>query len=82
MSPRVTRRDGKARGGLCQGQLPARRDLPDFDALIPAAQVWLETVANVRQHRETQRQPLDREERIHLQPVNPRPFDVGRVRRR
>ena len=56
-------------------------DLPDFAALNPAAQVWLETVANVRQHRETQRRPVDlwREELAQLQPVNARPFDVGRV---
>ena len=56
-------------------------DLPDFAALNPAAQVWLETVANVRQHRETQHRPVDlwREELAQLQPVNARPFDVGRV---
>lgn len=56
-------------------------DLPDFAALNPAVQVWLESVANVRLHRETQRRPVDlwAEERPFLQPVNPRPFDVGRV---
>jgi len=38
-------------------------------------------VANVRLHRETHRRPVDlwREEQAHLQAVNPRPFDVGRV---
>jgi hypothetical protein len=43
--------------------------------------VWLETVANVRLHRETQCRPVDllAEERAQLQPVNPRLFDVGRV---
>lgn len=56
-------------------------DLPDFIALNPAVQVWLETVANVRLHRETQRRPVElwREELAHLQAVNARPFDVGRV---
>lgn len=56
-------------------------DLPDFAALNPAVQVWLESVANVRLHRETHRRPVDlwAEERAQLQPVNPRPFDVGRV---
>jgi hypothetical protein len=31
-------------------------------------QVWLETVANVRLHRETQRRPVDlwADERVHL----------------
>jgi len=57
------------------------RELPDFAALNPAVRLWLETVANVRLHRETQRRPADlwAEERAHLQPVNPRRFDVGRV---
>jgi DNA replication protein DnaC len=43
--------------------------------------VWLETVANVRLHRETQRRLVDlwAEERADLQPVNPRLIDVGRV---
>ena len=56
-------------------------DLPEFAALNPAAQVWLESVANVRLHRETQRRPVDlwREELAHLQAMNARPFDVGRV---
>ena len=38
-------------------------------------------MANVRLHRETQRRPVDlwREELAHLQAVNARPFDVGRV---
>jgi len=56
-------------------------DLPEFAALNPAIQVWLEGVANVRLHRETQRRPVDlwNEERAHLQSVNPRLFDVGRV---
>ena len=56
-------------------------DLPEFAALNPAVQVWLESVANVRLHRETQRRPVDlwREELAHLQAVNARPFDVGRV---
>ena len=56
-------------------------DLPAFAALNAAVQVWLESVANVRLHRETHRRPVDlwAEERAQLQPVNPRPFDVGRV---
>ena len=55
--------------------------LPDFAGLNPALQVWLESVANVRIHRETRRRPIDlwQEELAHLQAVNPRPFDVGRV---
>lgn len=67
--------------GYVKGNFLAGLDLPDFAALNPAARVWLETVANVRLHRETQRRPVDlwAEERAHLQAVNPRLFDVGRV---
>lgn len=56
-------------------------ELPAFEALNPVVQVWLETVANVRLHRELQRRPVDvwQEERAQLQAVNARPFDVGRV---
>jgi hypothetical protein len=33
--------------------------IPDFSALNPAVRVWLETVANVRTHGETQQRPVD-----------------------
>jgi transposase len=67
--------------GYVKGNFLAGLDLPDFAALNPALRVWLESVANVRLHRETHRRPGDlwAEERAHLQAVNPRPFDVGRV---
>lgn len=73
---RVERGVGYVKGNFLQGL-----ELPAFAALNPAVAVWLETVANVRRHRETQRRPVDlwTEERPFLQPVNPRPFDVGRV---
>jgi hypothetical protein len=67
--------------GYVKGNFLSGLELPDFSALNPALQVWLESVANVRLHRETHRRPVDlwAEERTHLQAVNPRPFDVGRV---
>jgi hypothetical protein len=67
--------------GYVKGNFLKGLELPDFVALNPAVQVWLETVANVRLHRETHRRPVDlwTEERAQLQPVNPRPFEVGRV---
>lgn len=73
---RVERGVGYVKGNFLSGLA-----LPDFAALNPAAQVWLETVANVRLHRETQRRPVDlwAEERPHLGSVNSRLFDVGRV---
>lgn len=56
-------------------------ELPDFSAINPAAQLWLDTVANVRLHGETRQRPCDRfkEEQPQLQPLNPRPYDNARV---
>ncbi len=60
---RVERAVGYVKGHFLSGQ-----DLPDFAAINLAVQVWLETVANVRLHRETQRRPVDlwADERVHL----------------
>lgn len=56
-------------------------DLLDFSAVNPAAQLWLDTIANVRIHGETHRRPVDMfaEEQAHLRPLNPNPFDIARV---
>jgi hypothetical protein len=53
----------------------------DFSAVNPAAQVWLNEIANVRVHGETHRRPVDlfAEERGMLRVVNPNPYDVARV---
>ncbi len=56
-------------------------ELPDFSAVNPAAQLWLETIANVRIHGETHKRPVDLfvEEHPHLLPLNPRPHDIARI---
>lgn len=56
-------------------------DLLDFSAVNPAAQLWLDTVANVRLHGETHCRPVDMfaEEQTHLRPLNSNPFDIARV---
>lgn len=82
-APRAGNEKGRVERGVgyVKGNFLAGLELPAFAALNPAVAVWLETVANVRLHRETQRRPVDlwAEERAHLQPVNPRSFEVGRV---
>lgn len=67
--------------GYVKGNFLSALALPDFAAINPAVRVWLESVANIRLHRETHRRPVDlwAEERAYLQPVNSRLFDVGRV---
>src|SRR5262249_21262658 len=45
------------------------------------AQVWLDTIANVRIHGETHQRPVDllQQERLHLTGLNPHPYDVART---
>ena len=57
-------------------------DFLDFSAVNPAAQVWLETIANVRIHGETHQRPVDlfKQEQPRLRPLNPLPYDIGRIK--
>jgi transposase len=56
-------------------------DIPDFNALNPAARTWMDTVANVRVHGETHQRPVDRfaEERPALRSGPAQPYDVAQV---
>jgi len=53
--------------------------LTDFSTIQAAAQVWLDTIANVRIHGETQQRPVDllAQERPHLGPLNPHSYDIA-----
>ena len=57
-------------------------DISDFKIMKPLVQNWLDTVANVRQHSETGRRPVDMfaEEKQSLQPLPIEPYDVGVVK--
>lgn len=57
-------------------------ELTDFAPLNPAARVWLDTVANVRLHRETQRRPVDLflEEKPKLRPLPLAAYDAALIR--
>lgn len=56
-------------------------ELTDFSAVNPAAQLWLDTVANVRIHATTRQRPLDlfEQEKALLRPLNPCSYDIARV---
>ena len=56
-------------------------EFSDFSAVNPAAQTWLNEIANVRIHGETHRRPVDlfAEERALLQTPNANPYDLARV---
>ncbi len=68
--------------GYVKKNFLAGLELPDFGALQPAAQLWVDTVANVRVHGETHQRPIDRfeEERSRLRSLNPAGFDLAQVR--
>ncbi len=57
-------------------------EISDFKIMKPIVQNWLDTVANVRQHGETGRRPLDMfaEEKQSLQPLPVEPYDIGVVK--
>jgi transposase len=54
-------------------------ELADFRTVHAAAQVWLDTIANVRIHGATQQRPVDllAQERAHLAALNPHPYDLA-----
>jgi hypothetical protein len=56
-------------------------EIADFSALNPAVEIWLDTIANVRIHGETHRQPVElfREEKPRLKPLPTHPFDIATV---
>ncbi len=57
-------------------------DIPDFKIMEPMARQWLDTVANVRIHRETGKKPVDmfQKEKPFLQPLPHTPYDIGQVK--
>ena len=68
--------------GFVKKNLLAGQEFIDFSAVQPAAQLWVDTVADVRVHGATQRRPVDMfdEERAHLKRLNLAGFDLARVR--
>lgn len=57
------------------------RQITRFDELNPAVKLWLETIANVREHGETKTRPIDRlaEERKPLLALHPQPYAAVRT---
>ena len=57
-------------------------ELPSFDAINPAADQWLRTVANVRIHGETNRKPLEmfEQEKARLKPLPALAYDPAVIK--
>lgn len=67
--------------GYVKKNFLAGLELADLPAVQAAGTLWMNTVANVRQHESTHERPMDRfeQERTHLQRLNPNGFDLARV---
>lgn len=67
--------------GYVKKNLLAGLEMADFAALQPQANLWVDTVADVRTHEATHQRPIDRfeDERSHLGRLNPAGFDLARV---
>src|SRR5437764_3270222 len=54
-------------------------ELTDLSTIQAAAQVWLDTIANLRIHGETHQRPIDlfEQECSHFRPLNPDPYDLA-----
>jgi transposase len=65
--------------GYVKKNFLAGLELRDFALVNPAARQWLDTVANVRLHGSTKRQPVElfAAEKPSLKPLPDRPYDLG-----
>lgn len=84
-APRRPQQKGRVENGVgyIKKNFLAGLELTDFAPLGPAARVWLDTVANVRVHRETQRRPVDlfrEEEQPKLRALPLCAYDAALVR--
>jgi transposase len=68
--------------GYVKKNFLAGAELTDFALVNPAARQWLDTVANVRIHGSTKRQPVElfSAEKPQLKPLPAQPYDVGVIR--
>ena len=56
-------------------------ELTQFNALNPAVKSWMDEIANVRNHGETRKKPVDclAEDLAVMHPVNPNTYDIARI---
>jgi transposase len=81
--PRQAHEKGRVENGVgyVKKNLLAGLELTSLPALHNTARHWLDTVANVRLHGETHRQPvaLFAEEKPRLKPLHPHPYPAARL---
>ncbi len=83
-NPRAGNEKGRVENavGYVKKNFLAGLELPEFAALQPIAQAWVDTVADVRLHSATHERPIDRfaQEAAKLGPLNPNGYDLGQIR--
>ena len=81
--PRRANEKGRVEAGVAyvKKNFLAGLEFSDLSSLNTAARLWLDTVANVRLHRETHRTPMEMfaEERPKLRPLPAHPYDAAIV---
>jgi transposase len=67
--------------GYVKKNLLAGLDIPEFAVMAPITRNWLDTVANVRIHKETGKRPVEmfQEEKIYLQTLPVHPYDIATI---
>jgi transposase len=82
--PRKPHEKGRVENGVgyCKKNFLNGLELEEFAPVNPAARIWMETIANVRIHRETGRAPAElfAAERPLLRPLPANPYDTAVVR--
>ncbi len=80
-NPRKGNEKGRVESGVgyVKGNFLNGLDLPSFAAINPAARQWMDTTANVRTHRETNRKPIElfEQEKPLLRPLPVMPYDYA-----
>jgi transposase len=68
--------------GYVKKNFLAGLDIPNFEAIHPAARNWQDGIANVRIHATTREQPILRfeKERTLLTPLPPNPYDIAKIK--
>jgi len=67
--------------GYVKKNLLSGLDIPDYNVLEPLAKQWLDTVANVRMHKETGKRPIDmfEDEKPNLGRLPVSSYDIGQT---
>ena len=81
-SARETKKAGlKAASAISKKNFLNGLEITEFDAINPAARIWLDSIANVRIHGETKQRPVDlfQSDKASLGPLPSLPNEIGTI---